>query len=73
MNLAVVCLIAFLTVMLLLSVLATVIRLLTRIFAEVTDEASVVDAATVAAIQSAVAHQYPGACLLRIETGDGSS
>lgn len=68
MNLFVVCIVAFLTVMTLLSVLATVIRLLTRFFPDQpAHEAPVVDSATVAAIQAVVSQQVPGACLVRIE------
>jgi len=66
-NLALVCLVAFLTVMLLLSVLAGTIRILTRVFEVAREPASTVDAATVAAIQSAVARQFPGAAVIRIE------
>ena len=71
MNLIVVCIVAFLTVMTLLSVLALVIRLLTRLFPEKpsagTAAAGSVDAATLAAIQSSVHANIPGAQLLRVE------
>lgn len=67
MNLAVVCLVAFVTVMLLLSVLAGTIRLLTRFFDVPQEVPSSVDAATLAAIQAAVARNCPGAVVLRVE------
>ena len=67
-DLPVVCIVAFLTVMTLLSVLATVIRLLTRFFPDQpAHENPVVDSATVAAIQAAVSQQLPGACLVKVE------
>lgn len=71
MNLIVVCIVAFLTVMTLLSVLATVIHLLTRLFPDQpAHEGPVVDSATVAAIQSAVQAQFPGTALMRVELDD---
>lgn len=71
MNLIVVCVVAFLTVMTLLSVLASVIRLLTHLFPDQpARETPIVDAATVAAIQSTVQTQIPGAALIRVELDD---
>lgn len=67
MNLAAVCLVAFLTVMVLLSVLALLIRLLTKLFDVPREESPTVDAAMVAAIQAAVAQRFPVAAVIRIE------
>ncbi len=67
MNLVVVCLIAFLTVMCLLSVLAAVIRLLTRLFPVPVEADPTTDAATVAAIELVVASRFPGHVVTRIE------
>jgi hypothetical protein len=58
------CLLSFLAVFVLLSVLAIVIRLMTAIFPEKEAET---DLAVVAAIHSAVAAQIPGAQVTSIE------
>jgi len=72
-NLIVVCIVAFLTVMTLLSVLASVIRLLTRFFPDQpVHEGPVVDSATLAAIQAAVQQQVPGGRLVRVELDPAS-
>jgi hypothetical protein len=68
MELVVVCIVAFLTVMTLLSILASVIRLLTRFFPDqAARPARVVDAATIAAIQAAIHQAMPGGRLVRVE------
>lgn len=69
MNLIVVCAVAFLTVMLLLSALAFMIRLLTTVFPEpVPTESGGIDPATAAAIDATVSRQIPGARLRRVES-----
>lgn len=62
-NLLIICATAFVAVILLLSILAATIRLLTAIF-PVTDGA---DAALVAAITAAHAHAFPGRTIQNIE------
>lgn len=67
MNLGLVCLVAFITVMFLLSVLALMIRLLTRLFPVPGETATATDAATIAAIETVVARRFPGCVVTRIE------
>lgn len=70
MNLLEACLVAFLTVMVVLSVLALSIRLLTR-FAPVPPEPeNGSDPAMIAAVQAAVQQLAPGARLIRMERRD---
>lgn len=64
-SLLTLCLVAFLAVLLILSVLAGIIRLLTMIF----PAADELDAATVAALSAAVADRYPTMRLTKIEAG----
>ena len=69
-NLIEVCLVAFLTVMGVLSTLALSIRLLTR-FAPVPPEPEgSADPVMVAAVQTALQRVAPGACLIRMERRD---
>jgi hypothetical protein len=65
-NLLVVCLAAFVSVMLLLSALAGIIRLLMAVFPGETQEAGI-EPAVVAAIHSAVAAAYPGTRVTAVE------
>lgn len=64
MNLLTACGIAFLSVFLLLSLLAGLMQLITRIFPERT---SSIEPSLVAAIANSVAFQYPGARVTKIE------
>ncbi len=70
MNLIEVCLVAFLTVMGVLSVLALSIRLLTRFAPVPADPEEVVDPAMVAAVQASLQRIVPGARLIRMERRD---
>ncbi len=63
-NLILVCAVAFATVLILLSVLAGVIRLVTLVFPEKAEES---DEAVLAAINTAVSTSIPGARVTRIE------
>lgn len=63
-NLILVCAVAFATVITLLSILAGLIRLITFLFPEKTDES---DPAVVAAIHTAVSTSIPGAKVTHIE------
>jgi Na+-transporting methylmalonyl-CoA/oxaloacetate decarboxylase gamma subunit len=71
-NLGVVCAVAFATVMTILSILALTIRGLTRVFdvapAPAGQSEPTTDAATVGAIQAAVARAIPGGRVVRIES-----
>ena len=64
MSLGATCGLAFVSVFVLLSVLAVVMQAITALFPE---RAEVVDAAVVAAISATVASVYPGARVTRIE------
>lgn len=70
-NLVLVCVVAFITVMTILSVLALIFRGLTHLFPEVPKVAetkpATTDAATVGAIHAAVAKLVPGGRVARIE------
>jgi hypothetical protein len=63
-NLVVICAWAFAAVLILLSVLATLIHIITLVFPEKTDEA---DQAVLAAIHTAVSTTIPGAKVTNIE------
>ena len=70
MNLFGVCLTAFIAVIVLLSALAGVIHLISRLFPDVRHG---VDAPLVAAIEGAVTAVYPGARVTRIEEASRES
>lgn len=63
-NLILVCAVAFATVLILLSILAGLIHLVTLLFPEKTEES---DDAVIAAINSAVSTAIPGAKVTNIE------
>jgi hypothetical protein len=63
-SLLIICLVAFLAVIVLLSVLAGIIRILTVLF----PPAEELDAAALAALGAAVAHFHPGMRIVKIET-----
>jgi len=71
-NLGVVCLVAFATVMTILSILAFTFRMLTHFFAVVPQPSvqsePTTDAATAGAIQAAVTRALPGGRVVRIES-----
>lgn len=64
-SLLIVCLVAFLAVIFILSVLAGIIRLLTVLF----PAAEELDAAALAALGAAVARLHPGMRIVKIEAG----
>lgn len=64
LDLATICATAFLSVFVLLTLLAFVMKLITIVFPVAKH---MVDAATVAAINVAVQHRFPGAQVTRIE------
>lgn len=70
MNLIEVCLVAFLTVMGVLSLLALAIRLLTRLAPVPVEEKDAGDPAMVAAVQASLQRIIPGARLIRMERRD---
>lgn len=70
MNLIEVCLVAFLTVMGVLSILALSIRLLTRFAPVPPEQKDAGDPAMAAAIQAALQRIVPGARLIRMERRD---
>lgn len=63
-NLILICAVAFAAVLLLLSILAGLIHLVTRLFPEKSEQT---DAAVIAAIHTAVSSKIPGAKVTRIE------
>jgi hypothetical protein len=63
-SLLVICGIAFIAVMTLLAVLASVIRLLVALFPAETDDG---DAAAIAAVHAAIAAAYPGSRVTAME------
>lgn len=69
-NLVEICLVAFLTVMAVLSILALSIRLLTRFAPVPAEEEDHGDPAMVAAVQTALQQIVPGARLIRMERRD---
>lgn len=70
MNLIEVCLVAFLTVMGVLSVLALSIRLLSHFAPVPQAHEDAGDPAMVAAVQASIQRIYPGARLIRMERRD---
>ena len=70
MNLLEVCLVAFLTVMGVLSVLALAIRLLTRLAPVPAEHEDAADPVMAAAVQTALQRIIPGARLIRMERRD---
>lgn len=70
MNLLQICLVAFLTVMVVLSVLAVSIRLLTRFAPLPPENEDHGDPMMVAAVQASIQRVIPGARLIRMERRD---